>query len=295
MRVPFPAECWLGVFFSLFVCHASFPRTSMTSLRSTHSPAWSWWKSMWSLWKRGRRLSKTTPNSWGKPSMFLFLGSLFSRGPSASERSRVSVFVCVRLRFACFKKAVYEMFVRSYDHSGTESSLSTKHWPHSPAAVCSLQPSFSSRCVHVAPSLLAPAPLPPCPGCRLHIWCSAELCWRGEEVGADWHMTYRMWSRGRVKGGRAAFFDVHSGLMFLIQLFEIKENLKLRWLFWGPPAPPPPSEVWRCLSVCFHCTFTFCRNLSKKYNPKRSSKDEPECRWATVVFACKAFLKISTT
>lgn len=131
------------------------------------------------------------------------------------------------------------MFVRSYDHSGTESSLSVKHWPHSPAAVCSLQPSFSSLCVHVAPSPLAPAPLPPCPGCRLHIWCSAELCWRGEEVGADWHMTYRMWSRGRVKGGRAAIFRCSWRTDVFNQAVWSKIKFETKVAFLRAPHPHP--------------------------------------------------------
>lgn len=87
---------------------------------------------------------------------------------------------------AC-QKAVYKMFVGSYDYFGTESNLSLKHWPHSPAAVCALSLPLSLF-IHGAPS-------PNCiPVCQAHICCSAELCWRGEEVGADWHMTDWMWS-----------------------------------------------------------------------------------------------------
>lgn len=176
------------------------------------------------------------------------------------------------------------MFVRSYDHSETESSLSVKHWPHSPAAVCSLQPSFSSL---LHPLCLSP-PLSP------HVLAAGStsgvvLSFAGE--GRKWEQT-GTWHTGCGQEGEwkeevLLFFDVHSALMFLIKLFEVKENLKLRWLFWGPLTPPSPSEVWRCLPICFNCTFTFCRNLSKKYNPKRSSKDEPECRWATVVLRVK--------
>ena len=180
-RVPFPAACWLNIF-SLFVSHAPFSRTSMTQLRSIRSLAWSWWRSTWNLWRRGQRLSKTMPNNWGRPRFFFFLLSLFSCTVRLKcPKQLVSACVCVCLH-------VERVFVGSYDYFGTESNLFLRHWPHSPAAVCSLAPSFS---LHPC------APSPSCvPLCRPHIWCSAELCYRGEEVGADWHMIDRMWSEG---------------------------------------------------------------------------------------------------
>lgn len=39
----------------------------MTSLKSTHSLAWSLWRNMSSLSRRELRLSKTMPNNWGRP------------------------------------------------------------------------------------------------------------------------------------------------------------------------------------------------------------------------------------
>lgn len=213
----------------------------MTSLRSTHSPAWSWWKSMWSLWKRGRRLSRTTPNSWGKPWIFLFFGSLFSRGPSASERSRVSVFVCVRLRFACLKRLFMKCLCGLMTTLGQNQACL---W--NTGLILQLQCALSSPPSLLSASMLhplcSPPPSPPRPGCRLHIWCSAELCWRGEEVGADWHMTYRMWSRGRVKGGRAAiFWCSYRAYVFNLAVWS-KRKFETKAAFLTPSQPPSPLQ-----------------------------------------------------
>lgn len=52
-----------------------------------------------------------------------------------------------------------------------------------------------------------------CPSVQAHIWCrAAELCWRGEEVGADWHMIDRKWLEAEGKNGEQLFYEVHSRL-----------------------------------------------------------------------------------
>lgn len=149
-RVPFPAESWLDIF-SLFVSRAAFSRTSMTRLRSIHSLAWSWWRSTWNLWRRGQRLSKTMPNNWGRPRFFFFF---FCHCPPEMPKA-ACVSLCV---WVCLH--VERVLVGSYDYFGTESNLFLRHWPHSPAAVCSLAPSFSPhpRCSlsQLCPTLQAP-------------------------------------------------------------------------------------------------------------------------------------------
>ncbi len=104
-HVPRPAECWLNIF-SLFVSHAPFSRTNTTSLRSTHSLAWSWWRSMWNLWRRGQRLSKTMPNNWGRPrSLSSFCCAVCLKFLCHSVRLRVFAWVHVKRLFVkCLRR-----------------------------------------------------------------------------------------------------------------------------------------------------------------------------------------------
>lgn len=176
-RVPFPAESWLDIF-SLFVSRAAFSRTSMTRLRSIHSLAWSWWRSTWNLWRRGRRLSKTMPNNWGRPRFFFFFAIVRLKCPKQLVSACVCECVCM------LKECLWGLMT-------TLGQNLTCFWDT--GLILQLQCARSlplSLLIHGAPS-------PSCvPLCRPHIWCSAELCYRGEEVGADWHMIDRMWSEG---------------------------------------------------------------------------------------------------
>lgn len=60
------------------------------------------------------------------------------------------------------------------------------------------------------------------PSLHAHIW-SAELSWRGEEVGADWHMTDRMWLEGVQK--EEEHFSVKCELIILFFLFPYRTIL----------------------------------------------------------------------
>jgi len=90
--------------------------------------------------------------------------------------------------------------VGSYDYLGTESDLSLKHWPHSPAAVCSL-PSLSLQ-VSRPTSVVA-------------------LSSAGEEVGADWHMIDRIWLGRESERRKKSYFNIFMGLLFIILLYKI--------------------------------------------------------------------------
>lgn len=97
----------------------------------------------------------------------------------AAQKRLVFVFFCV------LKRAVYEMFVGLMTVLGQNlvclSETLVQFCSSSVLAVW-LSPSF----------LLSPV-------VQKHICCSAELCWRGEEVGADCHMIKWMWSKGEQK------------------------------------------------------------------------------------------------
>lgn len=149
----------------------------MTSLRSIHSLAWSWWRSMWSLWRRGQRLSKTMPNNWGRPHFFLIVLLC------CSLCQYVCVYLC--LHGSMLKGCLWNVCGVLWPLLGQNL---TCFWNTGLILQlqCARSPSFSLHpwCSQLSPSLQA------------HIWCSAELCWRGEEVGADWRVIDRMWSEG---------------------------------------------------------------------------------------------------
>lgn len=188
MHVSFPLSYF---FFSLFVCLAAFSRTSMTSLRSIHNLAWSWWRSMWSLWRRGQRLNRTTPNNWGRPPIFSIVFFWYFpsavRSPKFLPCGRLLVFA--RLHVAVFGKKKKKK------------------------CLCGLVISAGQNltCLWIAPSwrVLAPACSPSsstmAPSLQAHIWWSAELSWRGEEVGAAWAHDWQDVVRRSVKGDILVF------------------------------------------------------------------------------------------
>lgn len=146
----------------------------MTSSRSIHNPAWSWWRSMWSLWRRGRRLNRTTPNNWGRPPWLVLLFYLFSSDgcpKSSTVAACSSLHGCLWLSLKCLCGLVMSL-------GQNRTCLWRTH------SCCVLAPACSPSSSMMAPTLQA------------HIWWSSELSWRGEEVGADWHMTDRMWLEG---------------------------------------------------------------------------------------------------
>lgn len=190
MHVPFPAECWLKTF-SLFVCHAAFPRTNVTSLRSIHSLAWSWWRSMWSSWRRGRRLSRIMPNSWGRP-RFL---SLFSCA------------VCLKmLRAACVSVFAWVHAKRLFMKClcGLMTTLGQNL-----ACLWNTGLILQLQCARSSPrSLFRPT-------------SGVVLSFAGEE--RKWEQT-GTWEAGcgqrESERRKNSYFNVHSGLMFLTLLYK---------------------------------------------------------------------------
>lgn len=77
-----------------------------------------------------------------------------------------------------------------------------------------------------------PSPLHPwwLPGCSPTSGWSAELSWRGEEVGADWHMADRMWSEGVWK--EEEHFSVRTdhfyfSVYYTLNIYECNHSLSL--------------------------------------------------------------------
>lgn len=169
---------------------------------------------MLNLWRRGRRSSKTTLNNWGAPCWYrrrifpppALIASNTSVRTLAWSSLCACACVCV---FECMLKMLFIKVCCSSGSFGTESSLSVKHYPSSAAAACSLVPCTPP------PSLPHPyyflSQL--FPSAQAHICCNAELCWRIEEVGTDWHMVDGMWTKREWKEEEQLFKHFHSGLL----------------------------------------------------------------------------------
>lgn len=152
----------------------------MTSLRSTRSLAWSWWRSMWNLWRREQRLSKTMPNNWGRPQPLVVVLLSYLPQILLCECAAVCllVFAFVHVK-RLFMKCLWGLMT-------TLGQNLACLW--NTGLILQLQCARS-----LALSLfMYGAPSPSC--FPVQGPTSAELCWRGEEVGADWHMIDRMWS-----------------------------------------------------------------------------------------------------
>lgn len=158
MRVPFPAKRWLGVF---------FPYLSVMLL--SPGPVWHHWEAHTVRPGAGGKVCEVCEREdgdWAELRQtaevslrFLFFwGSLFSRGPSASERSRVSVFVCVHLRFACLKRLFMKCLCGLMTTLGQNQACL---W--NTGLILQLQCALSSPPSLLSASMLHPLSFPPAP------------------------------------------------------------------------------------------------------------------------------------